>query len=533
MNRTDFNPLPSFVSNSTTTPGTATRELNAAERNAAARPAANPANDPFAKMLERSRQAPRPSAPEPARRADSPKSPHAADNPKPAEKPGPATPVPRETASPAPSARGATGPEPQRAPREPSERQTNKPSDTAPATDNTAAKAGKAPRRAGSGGLPATPVAKPADPERGPGVARTADDDSAWPTRRAGGAGSDGAVPGGSQAGVGTAQAPVPSALASGQTSAPNTASAQAPLGGSINTPTAGIDAQGAGPTRVEALAVAAQSSRSSREAAAPGTGNGNSTAAVTDNRAEHANGGHRNGRLEDGAAAPDSTPGAPRAAADEARNTPSPQANIGANVGLNAGASTAMAAAVANGAAFTPGAATATSAADTTSTTATNGLVDVTLGTPLQNPAFAPALGSLLTVWARDGVSQARLHLNPAELGPVQVEIRVEGNAAQLVLTAQHPETRQALEQAMPVLASSLREAGLVLSGGGVFDQSQQSPQPRDATGDGGNSRGSDANPEGRGENPHRAANGADTRSADWRPAPLLRQRGVVDLVA
>ena len=33
----------------------------------------------------------------------------------------------------------------------------------------------------------------------------------------------------------------------------------------------------------------------------------------------------------------------------------------------------------------------------------------------------FAPALGAQVSVLIRDGVSQARLHLNPADMGPRQ----------------------------------------------------------------------------------------------------------------
>ena len=41
--------------------------------------------------------------------------------------------------------------------------------------------------------------------------------------------------------------------------------------------------------------------------------------------------------------------------------------------------------------------------------------------------------------------------------------------------MAAENGLTRQALEQSMPLLAGSLREAGLTLSGGGVFEQPRQ----------------------------------------------------------
>jgi len=249
---------------------------------------------------------------------------------------------------------------------------------------------------------------------------------------------------------------------------------------------------------------------------------------AGTDTPPEHANPGHRNGRLDNPAFAAEAAPGSASAAADGPRGTQ----------GGNGGNSTAVPASVAVPTALPTGAVMTTSpaAAPVASEAATAGaLATATLSTALHSPAFAPALGQLLTLWARDGVSQARIHLNPAELGPVRVEIQLNGNAAQLLLTAQNPETRQALEQAMPVLASSLRESGLVLSGGGVFEQSQQPPQQqREAAGDGSGSRGGgNAGAEARHDDRSRNPGSADNRSADWRAAPAQRQRGMVDLVA
>ena len=66
-------------------------------------------------------------------------------------------------------------------------------------------------------------------------------------------------------------------------------------------------------------------------------------------------------------------------------------------------------------------------------------------------------------------------LQLNPAEMGPVSVQITVEGQQAQIAFHAVQADTRQVLEQSLPELAAALRDQGLTLSGGGVFEQSQQ----------------------------------------------------------
>lgn len=95
----------------------------------------------------------------------------------------------------------------------------------------------------------------------------------------------------------------------------------------------------------------------------------------------------------------------------------------------------------------------------------------DATIAPDLRSPAFAPALGARVALLLRDGVREARLQVNPAGLGPVDVRIAVDGSLARVDLLAEHAPTRAALEQALPALAGALRDAGLTLAGGGVFD--------------------------------------------------------------
>ncbi|MFN7144588.1 MAG: flagellar hook-length control protein FliK [Myxococcota bacterium] len=105
--------------------------------------------------------------------------------------------------------------------------------------------------------------------------------------------------------------------------------------------------------------------------------------------------------------------------------------------------------------------------------------LPEARLPHPLPSPAFAPALGQQVAMWVRQGVPQAMLQLNPAELGPVAVRIALDGTQAHVDFTALHAATRDALEASLPALASALRDSGLTLAGGGVFDR------PREQRGD------------------------------------------------
>ncbi|MFO1293236.1 MAG: flagellar hook-length control protein FliK [Rubrivivax sp.] len=132
-------------------------------------------------------------------------------------------------------------------------------------------------------------------------------------------------------------------------------------------------------------------------------------------------------------------------------------------------------------------------------------------------HPEFAARLGAQLTTFVRGGVEFARIQLHPLEMGPVTVQIQLEGQAAQVHFAAAQGDTRQALDAALPTLAGCLRDAGLTLAGGGVFQQ------PRHADGD---------------RAPPWPAEEREAREAAPQPpaaaAPVaLRRRGVVDLVA
>lgn len=149
---------------------------------------------------------------------------------------------------------------------------------------------------------------------------------------------------------------------------------------------------------------------------------------------------------------------------------------------------------------------------------------VDVPIPADFNGPQWAQSVGNQLSLLATDGVQNARLHLHPAEMGPISVQIVVDGQTAQVHLAVDNAETRQALEQAMPNLAASLRESGLTLTGGGVFEQPRQrADNPPDETRPG-SGRTSE-----RGTGNERA----DAHAGSIPPARSARRQGVVDLYA
>lgn len=91
------------------------------------------------------------------------------------------------------------------------------------------------------------------------------------------------------------------------------------------------------------------------------------------------------------------------------------------------------------------------------------------TVAAPVGSPEFAEALAIHVSVLVSAGAQRAELHLNPADMGPVSVQIVVDGTQAQVDFGADLAATRQAIEASLPELASALREAGMTLHSGGV----------------------------------------------------------------
>ena len=106
--------------------------------------------------------------------------------------------------------------------------------------------------------------------------------------------------------------------------------------------------------------------------------------------------------------------------------------------------------------------------------------LPQATLHAAIDEPGFGAALGTQVSVWVRDGVQEARLQLHPAELGPVTVQIALEGQAAHVDFTAAVAATRESIEQSLPALAAALRESGFTLAGGGVSSHAGHSGDAR-----------------------------------------------------
>ena len=174
-----------------------------------------------------------------------------------------------------------------------------------------------------------------------------------------------------------------------------------------------------------------------------------------------------------------------------------------------------------------------ALAAADGTTPTAASAPAEASAPTPpftahlaaaIDSPAFAPALGAQVSLLVRDGIQQARLELNPAEMGPISVQIDLNGTQAHVSFGADLAATRSALETSLPDLAAALSTGGFTLAGGGVFAQNP---------GAGGQPGRDEPGRTDRGLGGVRGAAGADDMAALAPAQPLRAARGVVDLVA
>jgi flagellar hook-length control protein FliK len=88
---------------------------------------------------------------------------------------------------------------------------------------------------------------------------------------------------------------------------------------------------------------------------------------------------------------------------------------------------------------------------------------------TPPGQPGWDDALGERVLWMTGNGLKNAELRLNPAELGPVRVQISVDDGNATVSFSAQHPLTRDAIEQALPRLREMLADQGLSLQNADV----------------------------------------------------------------
>lgn len=140
-----------------------------------------------------------------------------------------------------------------------------------------------------------------------------------------------------------------------------------------------------------------------------------------------------------------------------------------------------------------------------------------------IADPAWKHQFSEQIVWQAKNELQTAQLHINPPQLGPVQISLSLSGDQASAVFASPHAEVRQAIEDALPKLREMLSASGISLGDANVGAQLPQRQQ-ESQDGQAGRSRST-------GET---AILSDDVQSgATGLSAPLQRGRGLVDLFA
>jgi len=121
-------------------------------------------------------------------------------------------------------------------------------------------------------------------------------------------------------------------------------------------------------------------------------------------------------------------------------------------------------------------------------------GPVHATLRQPVGTARWADELGNHLVLMSVRGQQQGSLTLTPEHLGPVEVQISMNRDTANVWFGAQHADTRAALAEAIPRLRELLASSGLSLGQSGVSEQAPRENPVSPSFPPGGGSRGGDA---------------------------------------
>jgi flagellar hook-length control protein FliK len=97
------------------------------------------------------------------------------------------------------------------------------------------------------------------------------------------------------------------------------------------------------------------------------------------------------------------------------------------------------------------------------------------TITSQLGDQAWGDELVSKVKWQVGQEIQEAKIHLNPRELGPLQVKINISDDQATVQFVAQHSMVRDAIEDAMPRLREMLEQSGLNLADANVSQGDHQ----------------------------------------------------------
>ncbi len=96
-------------------------------------------------------------------------------------------------------------------------------------------------------------------------------------------------------------------------------------------------------------------------------------------------------------------------------------------------------------------------------------------IATPIDHRQWADDFSQKITWLATQNQQRAELHLNPPQLGPLDITLKLNGDQATALFTSPHAVVREAIEQSLPKLREIFADNGIMLGGATVSDQSQR----------------------------------------------------------
>lgn len=95
------------------------------------------------------------------------------------------------------------------------------------------------------------------------------------------------------------------------------------------------------------------------------------------------------------------------------------------------------------------------------------------TLQAPVGSSAWGDALGQKVVWMAGQQTQVAELHLNPPNLGPMEVRLSISNDQISAIFVSHQPAVREAIEAAMPRLREMLADSGMSLGNASVSSDS------------------------------------------------------------
>jgi len=143
----------------------------------------------------------------------------------------------------------------------------------------------------------------------------------------------------------------------------------------------------------------------------------------------------------------------------------------------------------------------------------------------PFDDPRFGGALSERVQWLVKEGIQSAELTLHPQDMGPIRIEMSIDGTAASIDFAATQADTRAAIEQALPRLRDLLADQGLQLGGTQIgADTSRQDNPGHRARPSGGETRTATV------DIPDATSDGVSVRTG---PDPRRLAAGRIDLFA